>query len=563
LYTAPWNCDWADEQKIALEEKVDRFIGSLPAAFNGTILIGVGNRILLNRGYGLADRSFDIPNTPQTKYLIGSITKLFTAVLVLQMVEKGDIDLDATIDAYLPYFPKKNASRITVRHLLEHKSGIPHHYVGIPKYFEMHDKYFQTPLEFMKHFWDIELLHEPGERLTYTSPGYYVLGVILETVSKKSYAELLIENILEPLGMTNTYVHNNRTIHKNMATGYQRGLEGYALAHTEEESTRLAAGNILSTTQDMFRFQRILNFEGDAILSEKSKKMLLEQHVRGFSLAGLIMSVPYNEKKDNLTFVRAGGSSYGFQALMDRIVEKDTCMIALSNIQTDLITLYDIFEETGEFLIDELGIDLGHRQGAEGKGMGTVAPLDPEKLRKFKGFYALASGSLIGIYQENNKLFRRVLSEQIGHIGNAVMPRELIHREKGVFDVNGTQGLQYRFKNAHEGGGSEIELYRGGKLQDEGKKMEPPAKIDLTEYEGRYFSVELQKTYLFQISDGRLLANEFLGEKNVCFLSLKKDIFGYDKGFLIFHRYDDGAIRDFKLENETLDRLLGSLFIRR
>ncbi len=137
------------------------------------------------------------------------------------MAEEGLLDLDATIDTYLPYFPKKNASRITVRHLLEHKSGIPHHFIGIPRYFEVHDKYFHTPIEHMKHFWDIELLHEPGEGLTYSSPGYYVLGIILETVSEKSYAELLEENIFCPLGMENSHVHNNRSIHKNMATGYQ------------------------------------------------------------------------------------------------------------------------------------------------------------------------------------------------------------------------------------------------------------------------------------------------------------------------------------------------------
>ncbi len=150
-----------------------------------------------------------------------------------------------------------------------------------------------------------------------------MLGVILETVSEKSYAELLEENIFGPLGMKNTHVHNNRTIHKNMATGYQQGLEGYALAGMEEESTRLAAGNILSTVKDLYSFQKILDFEGDNILSEKNKKMLLEPHSPNFSLAGIVMSIPYNNGKDKMTFIRAGGSSYGFRALMDRIIEKD------------------------------------------------------------------------------------------------------------------------------------------------------------------------------------------------------------------------------------------------
>jgi CubicO group peptidase (beta-lactamase class C family) len=563
LYAASLNSTAGSDQKVSLEEKVDQFISSLPVTFHGTILIGIGDKILLNKGYGLANRSYDIPDTSNTKYLIGSITKLFTAILVLQMAEKSLLDLDATIDTYLPYFPKKNASRITVRHLLEHKSGIPHHFIGIPRYFEMHDKYFHTPLEYMKHFWDIELLHEPGERLTYSSPGYYVLGVILETVSEKSYAELLEENIFGPLGMKNTYVHNNRTIHKNMATGYQKGLEAYALADIEEESTRLAAGNILSTTGDLYLFQKILDLEGDDILSEKNKQMLLNAHSPNSSLAGLVMSVPYNDGKDKMTFVRVGGSSYGFCALMDRIIEKDACMIGLSNIQTDRISLYDIFEDVGDFLVEEMGIDMGPRQSAEGKDLNITAPLDPEETPIYEGFYELGSGSIIDIYHENNKLFRRVLSEQTGYLGEAVMPRELRHRGHGVFDVYGIRGLQYRFTKESAEIGYKIALYRDDSLQEEAIRIESPVNFELSDYDGQYFSVELQKTYLFLAKGGLLFTDEFLGDKDVSFFPLKKDIFGYDKGFLLFHRYDDGEIRDFKLENEYVDRLLGSMFIRK
>jgi len=563
LYAAPLYYVRDADHKVSLEEKVDKFIDSLPVAFHGTILIEVGDKILVHKGYGLANMSYDIPNKPDTKYLIGSITKLFTAVLVLQMAERGSLNLDATIDTYLPYFPKKNASRITVRHLLEHKSGIPHHFIGIPRYFEVHDKYFHTPIEYMKHFWDIELLHEPGERLTYTSPGYYVLGVILETVSEKSYAELLEENIFGPLGMKNTHVHNNRTIHKNIATGYQKGAEGYVLSCIEEESTRLAAGNILSTVKDLYEFQKILDFEGDKVLSGKNKKMLLEPHSDNLSLAGIVMSVPYNDGKDKMTIIRAGGSSYGFRALMDRFIEKDACMIALSNIQTDQISLYDIFEELGDFLVDEIGIDMGPRHRAERKDLRITVPLDQHESRSYEGFYELESGTVIGIFQKNNKLFRRVLSEQIGYLGEAVMPRELIHRGQGVFDVEGLRGLQYRFIKVPAGIEYKIALYRNDRLEDEAKKIKFPVEFDLSEYEGKYFSLELQKTYRFSTKGGRLFTDEFLGDKDVSFLPLKKDVLGYDKGFLIFHRYDDGEIRDFKLENENVDRLLGSMFIRK
>ena len=204
-------------------ENVDRIINSQDDLFSGVVFVAAGDQVLFNKGYGLADREFDVPNRPDTKFKIGSITKVFTAVLTMKLIELGIVDLDRPVSAYLTEFPQRNGQRITVRHLLNHTFGIPQRFIGIPAYFTKNDKYFQTPREYYSHFWETALAHEPGEQQTYSSPGYHLLSVILERASGRSYGELLDEHLLGPLGMKDTTVDNNLTVLPLLAKEYKKG----------------------------------------------------------------------------------------------------------------------------------------------------------------------------------------------------------------------------------------------------------------------------------------------------------------------------------------------------
>jgi CubicO group peptidase (beta-lactamase class C family) len=163
----------------SIVERVDHFIADLPDEFNGSILLAVGDTILMNKGYGWVNRSFGIPNTAETKYELASATKDFTTILAFKLIETGIIDLDTTIDTYLPDYPKDEASKITIRHLLLHRSGIRHHFQAIPDFIGLHDRLYHTPRELLELFWDKDLAHEPGEGTTYTSPGYWLLAIIM------------------------------------------------------------------------------------------------------------------------------------------------------------------------------------------------------------------------------------------------------------------------------------------------------------------------------------------------------------------------------------------------
>jgi CubicO group peptidase (beta-lactamase class C family) len=281
----------------------------------------------------MADYSNNVPNNADTKYLIGSTTKHFTAILILQMVEKGLLNLDDTIKKFFPDGPIEKTGKITIRHLLLHQSGIPQCYSGFPDYLATQSKLFHTQEEYLQLIWNSKLRHEPGKGVTYTTPGYYLLGVILEKVSNKSYAELLKENILVPLKMESTFVDNNLTVHKNMATGYQKGITGIVTARKNEESNHFGGGDLISTSADLFRFQQCLSYESDKILSSKYKKLLLETQIEynanvGSAFIGSKYKQAYQNGTKYLEMVGVGTSTaFGFRTRMTRFINNEAAIL--------------------------------------------------------------------------------------------------------------------------------------------------------------------------------------------------------------------------------------------
>jgi CubicO group peptidase (beta-lactamase class C family) len=550
-------------QRQRIEDKLDAYIRSLTEEFSGTVLIAVGDDILLNKGYGVANRSHAIPAGAHTKYLIGSITKQFTAVLAVRLAEQGILDLNTTIDTYLPYYPKEKARKITLHHLLSHTSGIPHHYTGIPQYIGGQDQIFHSAKEYLRLFWNVDLVHEPGERFTYTSPGYFLLGVIMETVTGKSYAELLTEHIFDPLGMDDTSVDNNLTVLENMAVGYMKGLNGLVLAGREEESNRLAAGDLITTTEDLYRFQQTLDFEGDSILSNEYKELLLKPQVGRMTYVGRRFSVPHNGGKDTLTVLASGGSSYGFNARVDRIIEQEAVLIVLSNIQSGGGMPSQIIDHMGDLLLEELEIVQYRGNRPVDVNAQTSVKVDRARLACYDGFYEFSDGTIAAVIRWGDMLFRQLSFPEVGGIGRGVSKRELIARGEGTFDVDGRPGLQWRFADESDGTARKLEVLRGGIVRDTGRRITPPADLDLSQYEGAYFSVELQKTYRFAAAVDHLTTPDFLGVRGEVFVPLRKDLFGFAGGFLVFHRDATGELRDFRLATEGVAEALGSKFVRK
>ena len=224
---------------------------SSQSLFSGSVLISQHGHVLLSKGYGLADRDLKTPNGPQTRFLIGSNTKQFTAAAILLLEVQGKLKVTDRICAYIPQCPSAWAV-ITIKELLTHTSGIPDFLNTLPD-FAGYAGPPLTPLQIIAHFRDVPLEFAPGTTWKYSNSGYFLLGYIIEQVSGLSYEAFLQKNILTPLNLTDTgYNHNSNGV----AIGYMDITE--TPAEPEDPSLPYAAGALYSTVEDMNRWELAL-----------------------------------------------------------------------------------------------------------------------------------------------------------------------------------------------------------------------------------------------------------------------------------------------------------------
>ena len=553
-----------------IEELVDCYVATLPEPFNGTILLAIGDEILLNKGYGLANRTYDIPNSKDTRFQIASFTKQITAVLTLRLVQEGLVELHAPIEKYLPDYPKDKASKITLHDLLLHQSGIKHHYDAMPDYFGYHDAVFHTPREYLDLFAEAPLAHEPGEGYTYTTLGYWLIGLILESATETPYPQMLAEYVLDPLRMKDTFVDNNLTIHKKMATGYKRGLDGYVRDHPEEFSNLTASGDVITTTADLHRFQKALHRGGDEFLSKPSRELLFHSHhsfgqSMDLSYLGLLLRRSFEESGETITLVGLGtGSNYGFRSRVTRLLEKDACYIILSNVHKDQAMGAEMYAFFEQILFERLGL-----LPVEGDLTAVRQPLkgvavDEQKAKSYEGFYRLGEEDFFGVFWKEGDLILQTFVDLWG--AKYAGQTELITEDGNRFLSRDDDGVKYRFVKspADSPGPYQLEVVRPGQEPGLAVKLGAKSDPDLTPYVGGYYSTELQKKYDFTEHNGRVVAKDFLEDGPTVLTQLEPDFFGCDKGFLVFTRYKDGQVRDFRFRSEGVDNyLFGSLFIKR
>ena len=545
--------------RLSFVERVERYISSFPEyqKFQGVILVAHNGKILFHKGYGLASREHDIPAGPDTKFQVGSVTKAFTAILALKMAEMGLLRLDKTICDYIPDYPAETGRKITLHQLLSHTSGIPHHIDALPDYWISHDKIFHSPQELWGLFANVPLAHEPGQRFTYSSPGFYILGAVLQQVAKKSYAELLQEHIFGPLGMKDSRVENNRTVQRGLAAGYMRGLKGLIRSGFEDKSTSLAAGDLVTTACDLYLWDRGMRAEPGQILSAESKRVLygpvLPGHV--MSMGGPILQVPYDDGRKTLSVNRLTGSSTGYAAAMDRFFGIDGCVIVLSNVQDAPVEM--ITDHVGDFLLRyELNTPVGV------PAPDTMALSQPAggwraDIRKFVGFYRESEGMMIGLIQSAGRLFYLVYSG-----GRVLSPvQELVPKGRGIVQFGNRVGMECQVTEDPKDGRRILTTLRNGRSVAEAKAVEAQ-NVASSEYAGSFTSVELQRTFRLSCQPNGLVAEKFLGDADLPLTPLESDLFGLGCGLVKFERGAHGGITGFKLMTKDVDSFFGAKFIK-
>jgi CubicO group peptidase (beta-lactamase class C family) len=299
--------------------------------FNGSALVAEHGKIIFKKGYGQANMEWDIQNQPDTKFRLGSISKQFTAFLIVKLAEEGKLKLDVPITTYLPNYPKATGDKITVQHLLTHTSGIPN-YTSAPNFLKEKSRDPYTPEEFVKTFENLPLDFTPGEKFSYSNSGYFLLGYIIEKVSGKSYEQYLQESILTPLKMSNTGYDHGEVILKKRAAGYEKQGKKIINAPYLDMSIPYAAGSLYSTVEDLYLWDQALYT--NQLLSEKSMESLFIPYIKAWDNYygyGWFINEVNNGDKGKLKIIEHGGGINGFNTIISRIPADKNLVVLLNN----------------------------------------------------------------------------------------------------------------------------------------------------------------------------------------------------------------------------------------
>jgi CubicO group peptidase (beta-lactamase class C family) len=357
--------------------------------FSGSVLVARDDEVLLDQGYGLANREWNIPNDGDTRFRLASVTKQFTAVAILILHERGLVDLDAPVRTWLTDAPAA-WDGVTPRHLLSHTSGIPNF-----TDFDDYDAQKTAPAtldSLIARFRDHPLEFQPGERWSYSNSGYILLTAIIETASGKTYSEFLNETLFQPLGMSNSGYDSHAAILPHRASGYAPTARGFVNADYLDMSIPQGAGGLYSTTRDLLKWQRGL-FGGQLLRPESLA--LLTTPVRNQYAFGLFV----REVDGNTTIAHSGGIE-GFNTYLAYDPDRRMTIVVLGNLNGP-----------GP---DQLGgalLALARGEAVTLPSERQVIAVSPELLQEYEGVYDLAPTFAITVSVVDGKLMAQATGQ--------------------------------------------------------------------------------------------------------------------------------------------------------
>ena len=322
-----------------------------------SVAVGVDRELVFNRGFGLADIENDVPATEQSIYRLASVSKPFTAVAAMQLVERGKLDLDAPVQDYVPGFPEKRWV-VTPRHLVTNTSGIRHYETHDEGYAPQESRSvyrYESTTAALHIFQDDPLLHEPGEQLSYSSYGFNLLGAVIEGASGMPFLDYLHEHVFEPADLMTIQADDWYAIIPHRVRGYRKmenGLENSAMLDT---SNKRPSGGLSSRAEDLARFG-IAVLSG-VLLNEKSVEEMFaaakandgtpigstndEGKLFGHGLGWWVTEDPTGRR-----LIRYGGSQPATRALIYILPDEELVVGAMCNLEgTDLDTLAGMIAE--------------------------------------------------------------------------------------------------------------------------------------------------------------------------------------------------------------------------
>ncbi|ASG23077.1 serine hydrolase domain-containing protein [Nitrospirillum viridazoti] len=302
--------------------------------FSGTVLVEHQGAVVLHEAYGLAERSFQVPCRRDGLYRIASITKLFTATLVMRLVARGRLSLDTVIRAYLPAYKGPAADRVTLRQLLTHTSGIENFDKGLTSYTDAARTgmpAYQLPhdsTDLMDRYASGPLVKAPGSAFDYNNADYVILGKVIEAVTGQPYDQALRRDVLDPLGLAQTGLLRQDLILPNLAATYYKDGDG-DLAHDMPVYMQnwYAAGGLYSTAPDLAAFARAL-YGGD-LLAPAQRAQLLTPALEEYGFGLWVSDLQARGRPHH--YAQRPGRIMGANTLLLRFLDDDLTIIILGN----------------------------------------------------------------------------------------------------------------------------------------------------------------------------------------------------------------------------------------
>ena len=305
--------------------KIDAYVRAhhTEKEFSGSVLVAEEGEVVYRGAFGLANADWKIANQIDTKFRLASITKQFTAMLVLLLVDEGKLALDAPITRYLPDYPAESGDKVTIHHLLRHSSGIPS-YTRRPGFMQEDTLHSLPVAEFVAKYCSDPLEFEPGTEFHYSNSGYYLLGAIVEAVTGRTYRAELRARIFDPLAMHESGVDDQDAVLPHRATGYDSLLGSQRLARWIDMSNPYAAGALYSTVGDLWKWDQALRARRllSPALYEKMYTPGKGDYGYGWGIDQSDPAAPVIEHS---------GGIPGFSTIIWRVPARGRCIIVLCN----------------------------------------------------------------------------------------------------------------------------------------------------------------------------------------------------------------------------------------
>lgn len=339
------------------------------------VLIAGDGKILLRKGYGMANYEMSVPNSPQTKFHIASLTKTLTAAAIVRLEKQGKLSFDDPLSRFLPDFP--NGDKIKISHLLTYTSGVPD-FFELPEYEDIKTKPLTAAgwIELLK---TKPLDFEPGKQNSYSNSGYALLASVIEKASGKSYEDFLREQIFTPLKMENTGIWDDLQVIKNRASGYDPWLGQTGLVNTPyyDKAVLFGSGSLYSNVDDLYSWYKAIH-SGTL-----------------FQISSL--SYPYGwgvRKRFGRELIEQDGSDPGFAAHISAFLKDDICIIILGNIRSGAL---DKIKQDLEAII--------LKEKYEMPVVRKTVKVDPKIFRDYEGRYEISPKMIVTVMADGKNLY--------------------------------------------------------------------------------------------------------------------------------------------------------------